>query len=540
MERARPRFYSGGIFRRQFLALFFTTVVFFGVASLVIILRTSDAVLARQLELTTAYRDELRSRIADWLSERVDDVQYFARSLDFEGPGSLVPAEALARLTLFSSVETVFRAAIIVAPDGEVIASKSGLPTRQASVADREYFRAAAAGATYVSAFIRGRRSGAAEVAVAAPFASGAKGSGVVAAFLPLEAIVAIAQEVNLGSEGVAYLVDEEGRVISPAFLKRYKELGPEAAGNPASDFAIDQLRAGREGSGLYIGHSGSKVLGAYARIDPIGLGLVVELSRNQALSPIDSLLASGLLFFLAMIVAIFLVAAFLSLRLVAPIRLLIDAAEGVIGEKDFEPIEVRTGTEIDQLAEFFNRMVATIREREEGLRDSAARDSLTGLYNHARIEEFLDLEIRRKKRSGEKVTLVMLDIDHFKKVNDTYGHQAGDEVLRGVSRILEDSVRGGDVAGRYGGEEFSIILDARDDDEVSAFCERIRKSVEDMALTSDGRDVRVTVSLGWTRMSAEGLSHYDFVRGADRALYRAKETGRNKVLGYDPTGEPA
>lgn len=247
-------------------------------------------------------------------------------------------------------------------------------------------------------------------------------------------------------------------------------------------------------------------------------------------------MLPSGLLFFLIMMAIIVVVAAFLSLRLVAPIRALMHAVDGVIREKEFEPLDVRTGTELDQLVEFFNRMVSAIREREEDLKDSAARDSLTGLYNHARIEEFLDLEIRRKRRMEGKVAFVMLDIDYFKKVNDDFGHLAGDETLRGIARILEDSVRGGDIAGRYGGEEFSVILDARDDEEVQTFCERIRKSVEESVFVSKDEHVRVTVSLGWIRMGVEGYGPYDFVRNADRALYHAKEGGRNRVVGYGGT----
>ena len=89
---------------------------------------------------------------------------------------------------------------------------------------------------------------------------------------------------------------------------------------------------------------------------------------------------------------------------------------------------------------------------------------------------------------SEGKVAFVMLDIDYFKKVNDDFGHLAGDEALRGIARILEDSVRGGDIAGRYGGEEFSVILDARDDEEVQTFCERIRRSVEESVFVSKGR----------------------------------------------------
>jgi diguanylate cyclase (GGDEF)-like protein len=532
----RPRLYSGGIFRRQFFALFCTAVVFFGAASLAIILGIGNAIIARQLELTTAYREELRSRIVDWLSERVDDVQYFARSLEFVGPEVLAPSRALARLSLFLTVETVFDDALIADPDGRVIATRESLADRNVSIADRDYFKAAASGKVFVSGFIRGRESGAAEIAVAAPIRVGARGPSVVVGFLHLEAIVALVDEVRLGNQGAAYLVDGEGHPISSEFLRRYKQLGADAVGAPLDNFAVEALKSGREGSAQYSGYDGSPVLGSYARLEPLDLGLVVELSRSQALRPISSMLASGLLFFLVMMAVIVVVAAFLSLRLVAPIRALVDAVDGVIREKEFEPLDIRTGTELDQLVEFFNRMVSAVREREKQLKDNAARDSLTGLYNHARIEEFLDLEIRRKRRTEGKVAFVMLDIDYFKKVNDDFGHLAGDEALRGIARILEDSVRGGDIAGRYGGEEFSVILDARDDEEVRTFCERIRKSVEESAFVSEDELVRVTVSLGWVRMVAEGYGPYEFVRNADRALYHAKEAGRNRVVGYGGT----
>ncbi len=532
----KPGLYSSGIFRRQFFALFGTTVVFFVAASLAIILGVGNAIIARQLELTTAYREELRSRIGDWLSERVDDVQYFARSLESAGPEVLAPSRALARLSLFLAVETVFDDALIAGPDGRVIATRESLADRYVSIADRDYFKAAASGKVFVSGLIRGRESGAAEIAIAAPIRVGAKGASVVVGFLHLESVVALVDEVRFGSQGIAYLVDGEGHAITPDFLRRYKQLGADAAGEALGDFAVEELKSRRQGSGQYLGYDGSPVLGSYARLEPLDLGLVVELSRSQAWRPISSMLPSGLLFFLVMMAIIVVVAAFLSLRLVAPIRALMHAVDGVIREKEFEPLDVRTGTELDQLVEFFNRMVSAIREREEDLKDSAARDSLTGLYNHARIEEFLDLEIRRKRRMEGKVAFVMLDIDYFKKVNDDFGHLAGDEALRGIARILEDSVRGGDIAGRYGGEEFSVILDARDDEEVQTFCERIRRSVEESVFVSKDEHVRVTVSLGWIRMGVEGYGPYDFVRNADRALYHAKEGGRNRVVGYGGT----
>jgi diguanylate cyclase (GGDEF)-like protein len=538
--RRRHKLFSGGIFRRQFVTLFGTTIFFFGVTCLALLLVTGKAIINRQIEVSAAYRDEIRLRIVDWLEERRDDIQYLARVIDSEGPEGRSTAQAAKKILLFCSTDPIFRDVALVASDGIVVADKQGPTDRRTNVADRAYFRDALQGVNSVSGLIRGRLNNDAEIAVTAALrpnsAGGSMGaeSVLVVGFLPLDALSAIVDDVSLRDLGSAYLIDEAGRIVSAAgFSKRYKELGPEAAGASIDNYATRELRAGRQGTGQYEGYGGSAVVGAFTRVEPLGLGLAVELSRDRALKPVTAILESGLIFLIPFLVLLAFVSVIFSARLIAPIQALAAAAEGVIRDKDHEPIDIRTGTELDQLVELFNKMAAAIREREEILKDSAARDSLTGLYNHARIEEFLDLEIRRKRRSSEKVAFVMLDIDFFKLVNDEFGHLAGDEVLRGIARILEASVRGGDIAGRYGGEEFSVILDARSDDEVATFCDRIGKSVEKSVFLSGGNQMRVTVSIGWTRMDADSQGSYEFVRSADRSLYHAKETGRNKVVGY-------
>ena len=373
----------------------------------------------------------------------------------------------------------------------------------------RDYFKEASQGGRGASGIIRERMTGAAELAVYVPLGKASPGApqAVVVGFVPLEALSTVIGDLNLDGLGRVYLVDESGRVASsPGYPKVYEELGPEAAGAGIDNYATRELRAGRRGAGEYRGYGGSEVIGAFEWIARLDLGLVVELSRERALGPVSALIPSGIVFTFSMFAVLTLVAFLLSVSFMAPIRALVSAADGLIRDQAMAPISLRTGTELDQLISLFNRMAATVREREEGLKESAARDSLTGLYNHARIEEFLDLEMKRKRRGGEELAFVMLDIDFFKRVNDDYGHLAGDEVLRGIARLLEDSVRGGDIAGRYGGEEFSVILDAGSDEEVLIFCERIRERVEGSVFVSEGKLIRVTVSLGWTRIPVEGL----------------------------------
>jgi diguanylate cyclase (GGDEF) domain len=533
-----PRFKAGGLFWRFFASLFLTDLLFFGVTFFVVLEGSTRAIIARQIVLSSAYRDEIGLRLTDWLSERSSDVEYLARSIDADSPRGISSDLALARTSLFASIEPEFSDILVISAEGMVIASSHGLPRAPMSVADRDYFKAASVGKRFISGLMAGKRGGSPLIVVSAPLrpgerAAAAPSSAVVAGLLSLESLSSIVATHGLGDLGRAFLLDSAGRVASsPDYVRRYRELGPAAAGEPIDSFASRQLAAGAKGAAHYENANGVQVIGAYARIEPIGLGLVVELSRDRALAPVSSFLASSFVLCAIMLAVMALLSAALSARLVAPIQALALGAQRIIEGAELQPISIHTGTEFDQLIELFNTMAPAIRDREAGLRDTASRDSLTGLYNHARIEEFLDLEIRRKRRAGERVSFVMLDIDHFKRVNDDYGHLVGDEVLRGIARILEESIRAGDIAGRYGGEEFSVIMDASEDEEVRLFCERIRKRVAESVFLAEGQPVSVTVSLGWTRMDVEGIGAYDIVRKADMALYYAKEAGRNKVEG--------
>ena len=168
-----------------------------------------------------------------------------------------------------------------------------------------------------------------------------------------------------------------------------------------------------------------------------------------------------------------------------------------------------------------------------ERVRNLAIRDSLTGLFNHRHTMDLLAQEFDRSGRYELGMSVLMLDIDHFKKVNDEHGHLAGDAVLREVARLLKDTLRTVDSVGRYGGEEFLVLLPQTPPDEARRTGERIRQQIAQHAFRAGRRELRVTVSVGvatWESggaQSAEGL-----IREADQALYRAKEQGRNRVAG--------
>ncbi|RMF17863.1 MAG: sensor domain-containing diguanylate cyclase [Gammaproteobacteria bacterium] len=155
--------------------------------------------------------------------------------------------------------------------------------------------------------------------------------------------------------------------------------------------------------------------------------------------------------------------------------------------------------------------------------------DRLTGLFNRGYWEEMLAREFLRFKRSQSPSTLVMFDIDHFKKVNDTYGHQAGDEVIRQVSAALTETTRATDICGRYGGEEFGVILPDTTGEKGLIFAERLRQRVEGLVVEHGGQTICFTISLGLAEASPDFPGHADWIEAADQALYHSKENGRNR-----------
>jgi two-component system chemotaxis family response regulator WspR len=164
-------------------------------------------------------------------------------------------------------------------------------------------------------------------------------------------------------------------------------------------------------------------------------------------------------------------------------------------------------------------------------LRDQATRDGLTGLWNRKMIFDTLEQELARAARNGIPLAIVMADVDKFKSINDSFGHPAGDAVLKQVGSCLSASVRTYDQIGRYGGEEFLIVLPKCNGEEAKALGERLRQAVADSPVTAEGKELHITCSFGVAFTDMPGQSDVNaLVRSADEALYQAKQNGRNRV----------
>jgi diguanylate cyclase (GGDEF)-like protein len=174
---------------------------------------------------------------------------------------------------------------------------------------------------------------------------------------------------------------------------------------------------------------------------------------------------------------------------------------------------------------------LANLRLRDR-LQQQSIRDPLTGLFNRRYLEETLEREVHRARREQQPVGVVMFDIDFFKQFNDTLGHEAGDHVLREVGHLLRDHTRGQDVACRFGGEEFTLLMPGATLAATQARAELLRAAVAALELSLHGQPLRrLTISAGVALCPDQGVTGAVVLRAADQALYAAKEAGRNRVV---------
>ncbi len=171
-------------------------------------------------------------------------------------------------------------------------------------------------------------------------------------------------------------------------------------------------------------------------------------------------------------------------------------------------------------------RIETLLQQQNEKLIELSSIDTLTGIFNRRILFERLDYELKRVERTKKPLSVIIMDIDHFKQVNDDYGHLVGDQVLTQVARLLQQSVRKTDIVGRYGGEEFLIILPDCSAAEGSKVAEKIRTAVQDAVFDSD---LKVTISGGVAEYKDQSIEK--LVDDADNYLYEAKQKGRNKIL---------
>lgn len=174
------------------------------------------------------------------------------------------------------------------------------------------------------------------------------------------------------------------------------------------------------------------------------------------------------------------------------------------------------------------------LEEANHKLESLSRIDRLTGLYNRGFWEESLKKEAKRLQRNEGHSCLLMLDVDHFKRINDEFGHSGGDAALRHIADVLKKTLRESDLIGRFGGEEFAVTLVDTDVEGGKVFAERVRKILAESTIIFDKNQIKLTISLGLAPYKKSYLQHEQWIADADKALYYSKENGRNRVTVYD------
>jgi diguanylate cyclase (GGDEF)-like protein len=311
---------------------------------------------------------------------------------------------------------------------------------------------------------------------------------------------------------------------------------------------ALYSRRYSREGHPLnYRNRRGPAVVGTLKKVSQLEWGVVAEENRAEAYAQIFHLRNLTMGFVAGLLFLIGLAAYLLGLTIVRPLDRLIGGADKVAaGDLDVD-LPVTSHGELGYMTEVFNHMVSrlrqgreqlasineTLRKRNLELHEISITDSLTGLYNRKHLMETLAREASRSQRYERPFALLMIDIDHFKRYNDTFGHLAGDEALKKMAKIFRDSVRAADYSARYGGEEFLIILPETSKDKAVQAAERIRQCVEKDSSADSDKGMGNTVSIGIAVFPEHGDDIQELIKNADAALYEAKEGGRNQVITY-------
>jgi diguanylate cyclase (GGDEF)-like protein len=311
-------------------------------------------------------------------------------------------------------------------------------------------------------------------------------------------------------------------------------------SGIPLPAPALQDLIAADTTLAAYRSYDGQRVVGSLYREPGLRWAVVAEEPATAAFRQVTRLRRLMLLLPSALLAGIGLIAYFLGLLIVRPLdRLTKGAAKVAAGDLDVD-LPIHSGGEVGYLTKMFNTMVVRLREGREALdaanetlrrkNDELERlsvtDGLTGLYNRRRLMETLTDETRRSQRLKHTFAVLMVDVDHFKKYNDSFGHQAGDTVLTKVAALLREATREVDFVARYGGEEFLILLPETGMGEALDIAERIRTRIA--AEVFHGR--HMTVSIGVSEFPLHGENADQVVGAADEALYEAKREGRDKV----------
>jgi diguanylate cyclase (GGDEF)-like protein len=363
---------------------------------------------------------------------------------------------------------------------------------------------------------------------------------GALAAKLNFHTIESVMKDLAPGTTGQMYLVNLDGKLITSS-NGSVATLMDARLPDPVTQGMFEETTLPME----YLSVSEKTVLGSTALSSQWQWGVLAEMRKDEAYARTNKIRNLTLLIALGALLVVGLSAYLLGVTIVRPLNRLTRGANLVANGDLSVEIPVVSGGEIGYLTQIFNSMVGKLRADQDELADInnalmmtnkeleelSSTDGLTGLNNRRHMMDTLTNEVARAQRLEHHFSVLMIDIDYFKKYNDSYGHMAGDDLLVKVASVFKESLRSMDFAARYGGEEFLIMLPEHGADKAMEVAERIRANIA--SATSGDKDgrVAVTVSIGIAAYPDNGATPAALIASADAALYQGKERGRNTVV---------
>ena len=412
----------------------------------------------------------------------------------------------------------------------------------------------------YISSWYRDSDNMRPKRAFATVVEDNAKGNGSLVASFSAQRLWKILSESKVGKKGFYIAINSDGEIIYHPNLEVWLN-----GHHKISELGIKNFDTKAEGSKeilFYTLSDKQTYLANYAYDASYDIGLFSLQPKSEIDEQASSFLLVSRVMLAAVLIVILLISFWLYRKLVLPMgRLIQHTIE--ISEGDMEAEDIDVGTrqdEIGLLAKHFNIMHRTIkrqiaelnahremleqevRERTKELEEANKKldqisrtDELTGLPNRRDMNQTIEKEKGRSSRTRKPFCFIFFDIDHFKFVNDTYGHAAGDDILKAVANTVRGLLRKYDVLARYGGEEFLTLLPETDLDGAKVVAERFRKQIEKMTVMHGSYEIKVTITLGVSQFDSE-LGIDRSIQLADKALYEGKNSGRNRVIIFDPS----
>ncbi|MFN2566732.1 MAG: diguanylate cyclase [Gemmatimonadaceae bacterium] len=500
-----------------------------------------EAKIAQEL---LAQSGQTSREMSVWLKERFYDLRVFASSYEVSGnldrltPGAVGSATRGRLYEYLGSLHerfTDFDQLLVLDLEGRVVASSA--PTTAPPHLPADWVRTLRMEGQLVGDAYWDDKAGKGKLIVAVPVQRlDGRLIGAFAAELNLKQVQRVLRSFAPDSSSAVYLVSSEGAVVATS-----REVSPRLMKTTLRRPTLQRLMQ-RDGDALsYVNVAGSKVVGSLKRVPQVPWAVLAEMPSDAAFREVRSFRNLAVLVIVSLLLVTAAGAYRFGLIIVRPLDLLTKGAREVAAGDLAVDLPVAGGGEVGYLTAVFNDMVSRLRQgrqeldatnerlrrQNEELERLSLTDGLTALANRRFLVQRLNEEALRYRRTKKEFSVLMADVDHFKQYNDTFGHPAGDEVLKKVARILQTTTREVDCVARYGGEEFCVMLPETPATGAAILAERICERVA--AAEFPGQ--KITLSLGVASLPANGDTPDAVIAAADEALYQAKREGRNRVV---------